>query len=109
MSIVGSVISVCFIWGRVEPNFGITYNDLISISLTAVTIILAATALIIGLVGFYSIRDIKADARNALNEQNKELEKDLSKIIDQKFELLEQELLGNIGGLNELNQSDEDR
>lgn len=107
-SILGSVLIVGFIWKK--PDLEISYTDLISISLTAVTVILAATAITVGLIGFYTISDLKSDARKAVEEEYDKVENKLTKIIEQKINSLEQKITGDIGGLNELNQSDnEDR
>jgi len=71
---------------------------------------LAATAITIGLIGFYTINDLKSDARKAVKEEYEKVENKLTKIVEQKFKSLEQKIAGDIGGLNELNQSDnEDR
>ncbi|MCY4183897.1 MAG: hypothetical protein OXC82_12960 [Rhodobacteraceae bacterium] len=71
---------------------------------------MAATAITIGLIGFYTINDLKSDARKAVKEEYEKVENKLTKIVEQKFKSLEQKIAGDIGGLNELNQSDnEDR
>ena len=107
MSIVGSVLTVYLI-REINLDTDISYTDLISISLTIVTVILAATAIAIGLIGFYTVNELKSDARKAVKEEYDTVEKNLNRSFEQKFKSLEQRITGDIGGLNELNHSDTD-
>ena len=107
VSIVGSVLTVYLI-REINLDTDISYTDLISISLTIVTVILAATAIAIGLIGFYTVNELKSDARKAVKEEYDTMEKNLNRSFEQKFKSLEQRITGDIGGLNELNHSDTD-
>lgn len=63
------------------PGLEITYSDFISFMLSSVTLVLAILAIIIGTAAFWTIREIKADARKTVRtEVKREMEKMFSEM-----------------------------
>tara|TARA_R110002126_G_scaffold52897_35_gene143501 strand:- start:3233 stop:3613 length:381 start_codon:yes stop_codon:yes gene_type:complete len=65
------------------PTFNLTYSDFISILLTALGLILAALAIVIGLIAFRTIGEIK---REAVNRVEKQVKEDLPAAINEAVE-----------------------
>jgi len=52
------------------PTIDFTYSDFVSVILTVVTVVLGALALVIGIVAFKTVREIKQDAAAVANEHS---------------------------------------
>ena len=65
------------------PTLNLTYSDFVSILLTALGLILAALAIVIGLIAFRTIGEIK---REAVNRVEKQVKEDLPAAIDEAVE-----------------------
>ena len=65
------------------PVLNISYADFVSIMLTAVTIVLAAVAVAVGIVAFRTVREIKSDARSAVKKEVEDSMQDVSNRIEE--------------------------
>lgn len=68
---------------KLGPELNISYADFITILLTAVTVVLTALAITIGVVAAYTISEIKQDARRAVEAEVAEEMKGLRTRIEQ--------------------------
>jgi len=87
-----------------EPDFSLsTYLDFVAVLLTAVTTILAALAIGIGMVAAYTIQSMKADARTTVSDEvNRLLSDDIIKGYVKQS--VAEELYREIRGLDNLDK-----
>lgn len=75
------------------PRFEFSYSDFVSFLLTVLAIILTALALVIGLVAFRTISEIKREAGRIAEEHSKaEVERRLAKVPEQ----VKEEVISNM-------------
>ena len=81
------------------PTFDFSYSDFVSFLLTVLAIIITALALVIGLVAFRTIGEIKREARRIAQEHSKsEVERSLDEVPERVTKAVEQEVKERLPG-----------
>lgn len=79
------------------PTFEFSYSDFVSVLLTILGLILASLALVIGVVAFRTIGEIKREAGRIAEEHSKsEVEKSLASVPDRVAKAVGEEVRGRL-------------